>query len=112
MIEIPERKILKENVSNLLDTAQVPAKNMALLYLGLTALFSMADYLSGRLNLFSTFVSVLTALMSTILGAGFTLYCMAVCRYQRAEYLALFDAFPMTGKIILLEIVQTILMLG
>ena len=43
--------------------------------------------------------------MSMVLAAGFVLYCMAVRRGERAEYLTLFDGFSFVGKVILLNIV-------
>ena len=41
-----------------------------------------------------------------VLSAGFVLYCMAVRRGERAEYLTLFDGFSFVGRIILLNIVE------
>lgn len=40
-----------------------------------------------------------------VLSAGFVLYCMAVRRGQRAEFLTLFDGFSFVGKVIGLNIV-------
>ena len=52
------------------------------------------------------FVSILTSLLGMVLSAGFVLYCMAVRRGERAEYLTLFDGFSFVGRIILLNIVE------
>ena len=40
-----------------------------------------------------------------VLSAGFVMYCMAIRRGERAEYLTLFDGFSFVGKVILLNIV-------
>lgn len=47
----------------------------------------------------------MTGLLSMVLSAGFVLYCMAVRRGQRAEFLTLFDGFSFVGKIVGLNIV-------
>lgn len=43
--------------------------------------------------------------MSMVLASGFVMYCMAIRRGERAEYLTLFDGFSFVGKVILLNIV-------
>lgn len=47
-------------------------------------------------------------MMSLVLGAGYVLYCMAVRRGERAEYITLFDGFSLVGRIIGLNIVMYI----
>lgn len=105
-----DRRQLKAETRELLRSAQVPPRAMAALYLGLLTVLNLADYLAGGMGvgLAGTFVSVLTTLLGIVLGAGFTLYCMAVRRGQRAEFLTLFDGFSFVGKIIGLSIVTTV----
>ena len=103
--ELIDRKRLKEEVRELLSGAQVSPKAMTALY-GLLLLFlNMVSACAGEAGVLSTFVSILTGLLSIVLGAGFTLYCMAIRRNERAEYLTLFDGFSFVGKLIALTIV-------
>lgn len=112
MAELIDRKRLKAETRELLSTAQVSPKGMAALYLGLAMALSVLDYLAGggnavtERNLVGIFVYVLTTLLTTVLGAGFSLYCMAVRRGERAEYLTLFDGFSFVGKLIALTVVE------
>ena len=103
--ELIDRKRLKEEVRELLSGAQVSPKAMTALY-GLLLLFlNMVSAFAGDAGVLSTFVSILTGLLSIVLGAGFTLYCMAIRRNEQAEYLTLFDGFSFVGKLIALTIV-------
>ena len=114
MAELIDRKRLKAEMRELLSTAQVSPRGMAALYLGLAMVLGVLDYLSGGgnavldRNLVGIFVYVLTTLLTAVLGAGFSLYCMAVRRGERAEYLTLFDGFSFVGKLIALTIVETV----
>lgn len=111
MAELIDRKQLKADVRELLSASQVSPRVMAALYLGLSVLLSVVDYLAGGgnalldRNLPGIFVYVLTSLLTSVLSAGFVLYCMAVRRGERAEYLTLFDGFSFVGKIVLLQII-------
>ena len=110
MAQIIDRKQLKRQMKALLSDAQVSSLGMTLLYLALILLLNLADRLTGLTGagLLGTFISVLTGLLSMVLSAGFVLYCMAIRRGERAEYLTLFDGFSFVGKIILLNIVQAL----
>lgn len=107
MPQLIDRRRLKADMKQLLRTAQVPAKAMAALYLAILLGLDLADVTAGGLGsgLLGTFVSVMTGLLSMVLSAGFVLYCMAVRRGQRAEFLTLFDGFSFVGKIVGLNIV-------
>lgn len=106
MAQLIDRKQLKAQMKELLRTAQVSVWGMTGLYLCLVLILNLADGFTGFFGgLPSTFVSILTELMSMVLSAGFVLYCMAVRRGERAEYLTLFDGFSFAGKVILLNIV-------
>ena len=102
-----DRKHLKQEMKDLLRTAQVSPRGMACLYLGLILVLNLADSFISIMDigLPGTFVSILTGLMSMVLAAGFVMYCMAIRRGERAEYLTLFDGFSFVGKVILLNIV-------
>lgn len=106
--ELIDRKELKAGARALLADAQVSPKGMVALYLGLSLVLSMLNYLSGGAGLLSIFVSILTTLLGWVLSAGFVLYCMAVRRGERAEYLTLFDSFSFVGKLIGLNIVTAV----
>jgi uncharacterized membrane protein len=101
-----DRKKCKWEAAELLRDAQVSPKGMTALYMALVLalglISSLAD--SGFLGIF---ISILTSLLGTVLAAGFVLYCMAVRRGERAEYLTLFDGFSFVGKLIMLEIITS-----
>ena len=102
--ELIDRKKLKEEVGELLSGAQVSPRAMTALYAGLLLILNLVCAFTGE-GILSTFVSILTTLLSVLLGAGFAMYCMAIRRGERAEYLTLFDGFSFVGKLIALTIV-------
>ena len=102
--ELIDRKKLKEEAGELLSGAQVSPRAMTALYAGLLLVLNMVSSFTGE-GILSTFVSILTSLLSILLGAGFAMYCMAIRRSERAEYLTLFDGFSFVGKLIALTIV-------
>lgn len=108
MAELIDRKQLKADMKNLLADAQVSPKGMTALYLALLLVLNLAASLLDGSGLVSTFLSILASLFGMVLGSGFVLYCMAVRRGERAEYLTLFDGFSFVGKIIGLNIVMYI----
>ncbi|MBQ8390231.1 MAG: DUF975 family protein [Oscillibacter sp.] len=102
-----DRRRLKSDMKDIVRTAQVSARTMTALYLGLSLVLSLVDYAgSARGGALSVFLSILTTLLAVVLGAGFVMYCMAILRGERAEYLSLFDGFSIAGKFIALYIVQ------
>ena len=117
MAELIDRKRLKAETRELLGTARVSPRGMTALYLGLAMALSTLDYLAGGGNVVlernpvGIFTYVLTALLTAVLGAGFSLYCMAVRRGERAEYLTLFDGFSFVGKLIALNVVESLLII-
>lgn len=106
-IDRPQRKW---EAAELLRTAQVSPKAMTALYMGILIALDLIEYIPGN-GFFSIFISILSMLLTSVLGAGFILYCMAIRRGERAEYLTLFDGFSFVGKIILLEIVTSFFIL-
>ena len=102
-----DRRQLKAQMKEMLRTAQVSPRGMTCLYLALTLVLNLADSFLSALGtgLLGTFVSILTGLMGMVLTCGYVLYCMAIRRGERAEYLTLFDGFSFVGKVILLNIV-------
>ena len=102
-----DRRRLKAEMKETVRTARVSAKAMTALYLGLTLMLSLLNYVgSSRQGMVSLFLSILVQLLSTVLSAGFIMYCMAILRGERAEFLYLFDGFSLAGKIICLEIIK------
>ena len=108
MAQLIDRKHLKQEMKELLRSAQVSPRGMTCLYLALVLVLNLADSFMGLMNpgLLGTFISILTGLMSMVLASGFVMYCMAIRRGERAEYLTLFDGFSFVGKVILLNIVN------
>ncbi|MDE6455306.1 MAG: DUF975 family protein [Dysosmobacter sp.] len=107
MVEQIDRPKCKWEAAELLREAQVSPKAMTALYMGLLILLNLFSSLVDT-GFFSVFISILVSLMSAVLAAGFTLYCMAVRRGERAEYLTLFDGFSFVGKLILLDILISV----
>ena len=104
-----DRGACKARVRELLDSAQVSPRKMVALWLGLRAALSLLNYIGGGINMFYVFLVALTAMLSLVLDAGFILYCMAIRRGERSEYLTLFDGFGFAGKVILLTVVKVVL---
>lgn len=105
MFEMINRRERKREAAELLRTAQVPARLMTCLYMALLLVLNLVDNFAGG-GILGTFITIMTSLLASVLAAGFTMYCMAVRRGERAEYLTLFDGFSFVGKIICLEIVE------
>lgn len=106
-IETIDRKKCKWEAAELLRDAQVSPKGMTALYMGLLLGMGLISSFSGS-GFLGIFVSILTTLLTAVLAAGFVLYCMAVRRGERAEYLTLFDGFSFVGKLIALELVSAL----
>ena len=106
MASLIDRKQMKQDMKDLLADAQVSPRAMVALYMGLSLVLSMVDTLAGNSGILATFLSILTSLLGMVLSAGFVLYCMAVRRGERAEFLTLFDGFSFVGKLIGLNIVM------
>ena len=104
MYEQIDRKKCKWEAAELLREAQVSPKAMTALYMGLVLGLGLLSSVAGS-GFLGIFISILASLLSTVLLAGFTLYCMAIRRGERAEYLTLFDGFSFVGKLILLELI-------
>lgn len=112
MAEMVDRPGLKAEMKELLRGAQVSSRRFVALYLLLILVLSIVDSVANRGvtvsfdNPLGIFVRVLTFFLSTVLFIGFVLYCMAVRRSQRAEYMTLFDAFSFVGKVIGLTLLR------
>ena len=106
MASLIDRKQMKQDMKDLLADAQVSPRAMVALYMGLSLVLSMVDTLAGNSGILATFLSILTTLLGMVLSAGFVLYCMAIRRGERAEFLTLFDGFSFVGKLIGLNIVM------
>ena len=102
---IINRKALKQDVRTQLKDAQVSPKAMVALYSGLTLVLNMLSYV-GTTGFLATFLSILTTLLTMVLASGFALYCMAVRRGERAEFLTLFDGFSIAGKVIAVNLLM------
>ena len=104
MFENIDRKKCKWEAAELLREAQVSPKGMTALFMGLTLALGLISSVGGG-GFLGIFISILAGLLSTVLTAGFVLYCMAIRRGERAEYLTLFDGFSFVGKLIVLDLV-------
>lgn len=104
MVKQIDLKALKQESRETVQNAQVSPKGMIALYMGLVLVMDLASVFSGDVQFLSTFLSILTTLLANVLNAGFILYCMAIRRGERTEYLMLFDGFSFVGRIIILSL--------
>jgi len=105
MAALIDRKRLKKDTKTMLADARVSPKAMVVLYMGIALILDLVITIVGDLGLVSTFLSILIVLLTVVLAAGFTLYCMDIRRGEASGYLTLFDGFSFVGKIIALELV-------
>ena len=122
-VRLIDRRAVKAEARELLQTASVsPLKFTALFLLIDLALDEVGAavgflWLSGLnvsigppgFSLSLSFVAVLAGLLSTVLYAGYTNYCLCVQRGVTMPYESLFDAFSFAGKVILLSVVESVL---
>ena len=75
MAQLIDRKHLKQEMKELLRSAQVSPRGMTCLYLALVLVLNLADSFMGLMNpgLLGTFISILTGLMSMVLASGFVM---------------------------------------
>lgn len=123
MAECIDRRQMKAKSASLLRNAQVGSRRFFALYLFLIVVIdivaALADSSVGNRGSSSTlfsnpvdvFTTVLSMLVSLILGVGCYLYCFGIWRNERMEFLTLFDGFSFAGKIILLSLVKFIFVL-
>ena len=104
MIELLDRPALKRKAAELLQNAQVSPKAMTALYMGLVCVLSLIILFAGDEGILATFLNIFVTLLSSVLSAGFVLYCMTVRQGVRAEFPTLFDGFSFAGKLIMLDI--------
>lgn len=110
--EVIDRKQAKREARTLLRGAQVSPMGMLILYMGIVWGLYQLRQLAGTAGAVYRFTGVPVILLDMILSAGFTLYCMAVRRGERAGYPVLFKGFAFAGKLILLFIAELFLMLA
>jgi len=106
IVEQIDRPRRKREAAELIQTAQVSPKAMTALYLALGLVLDLISSFGGS-GFLGIFITILTALLWSVLSAGFILYCMAIRRGERAEYLTLFDGFSFVGRLIALELLMT-----
>lgn len=109
---------IRGEAKSLLQTASVPPLRFTVLFLAINLLLSLIStaatwFLGGSVELTSvdlpfSFVSVFASLLSLVLLAGYTGYCLSVQRGAAMPYTSLFDAFPFAGKVILLSLLQAL----
>jgi len=103
-----DRRALKASAQETLADAQVSPKAFTALYLAMILAMDLVDCFTGT-GMLSNFVYFLIVLLGLVLKAGLVLYCMAVRRGERAEFLTLFDGFSFAGKVIALNILKYLL---
>lgn len=124
-----DRREIKDEARALLRAAKVSPLRFTALFLVIDRVLSeistAVDYiLEDALDLTAptiqlptsslplSFISILVALLSTVLIAGYACYCLGVNRGREMPYESLFDAFPFAGRVILLELLQTLAILA
>ena len=110
-----DRSALKARARVLMREGKASPIKMMLLYYGiilvLTAVLvaiAFAAAFSGSGNVLILFFSILIALVSSVLSAGYTCFCLGVWKGERMPYGSLFDGFSFVGKIIGLTLVTAL----
>ena len=119
---IIDRPQAKQAAKNCMRTARISPYQIGLVYILILFAFSFFDSFMTQmfgtvyyLDAYNTvlmpsginwFISILVGLISLILQAGFTTYCLAIRRGKEMPLSTLFDGFSIAGKLILLEIVM------
>ena len=130
------RKELKQEARGILKNAQVSVYLFTLLFLVITLVLSLLSGLfTGTLasdleKIFTdlgipftfhlpsffelpevacTFIALIVGMISTVLAQGYTLYHLGIHEKRTMPYATLFDGFTFAGKIILLDILTTVL---
>ena len=109
-----DRTEIKSEARSLIRTGTVSPIRMTLLLLAISLALSLVNsgvsYMVGesfRLAAIPfSFISILVSLVSLVLNAGYTCYCLGIHRREHMPYESLFDAFSFAGKVILLSIVE------
>jgi len=122
MAEHIDRGQVKREANGLLRDAQVSPRRFYILCLSLNALLELVNYWFGggvtmegaaetaalRVHPLALFIGIIASLAALVLGVGRWLYCMAIRRGERAEYLTLFDGFSFAGRLILLILAEVL----
>lgn len=123
-----DRSEIKAEARSLIRSGTVSPIRMTLFYLAITLVLSLVNsgitFISGaqslslpsaaladalpRFSLVTVFIAILISLISTVLSAGYTCYCLGIQHRVHMPYASLFDAFSFAGKVILLELVQAV----
>lgn len=121
-----DRPQAKQAARNLMRTARISPYQIGLLYV--IIIFALSAFKQIMLQLFGIpyylsysyysavlmpspinwFITILVWLISIVLAAGFSTYCLAIRRGKEMPLTTLFDGFSIAGKVILLEIVASI----
>ena len=108
------RTEIKSEARSLIRTGTVSPIRMTLLLLAISLVLSLVNsgvsyMVGGSFRLAAipfSFISILVSLVSLVLNAGYTCYCLGIHRREHMPYESLFDAFSFAGKVILLSIVE------
>ena len=114
MVQNIDRRQLLRETDHILRDAQVSPRRFFALFLAMDGLMRLANYfanlsneqLVSLSNPVGLFVTILVNLLSLVLEAGCVLYCLAIRRGERVEYLTLFDGFSFVGRVILLYLTK------
>ena len=79
IVEQIDRQKCKWETAELLRDAQVSPKGITALCMGLAVALGLLSSVAGS-GFFGIFISILSSLLTSVLGAGLVLYCMAVRR--------------------------------
>ena len=109
-----DRTEIKSEARSLIRTGTVSPIRMTLLLLVINLVLSLVNsgvsYMVGEsfrlASIPFSFISILVSLVSLVLNAGYTCYCLGIHRRDQMPYESLFDAFSFAGKVILLSIVE------
>lgn len=114
-----DNRELREEAKALLRSASVSPFRFTALLLAINIILNLvttaASYKMGttldftQISAPQVFAMMLVSLFSTVLVAGYNLYCLGVHEGREMRYGTLFSAFPFAGKVILLSVLQGVL---
>ena len=114
MYKLIDRAALKRNAKALMREGMVSPVKMAILYLTIDFVFSIALHavsvaLGGSVfenGLPLLFANIFITLVSLVLSTGYVSFCLGTWRRETLPYASLFDGFSFAGKIIALQVIM------
>jgi len=104
-----DRKSIKLTAKGQIRSGRRSVMGMTAIFLVINFLISAVDYAFTYFEIpMAAFITILVSLISTVLGAGYILFCMGIRDGEEMPFSSLFDGFGFAGKIVWLNILMTL----